>query len=791
MKSWNPINFIYAGLYAFVAFVLFASSAHAGAPVIPSPGTVTLTPIPSGSTTHKGDSIATILSPIVSDGTLFDNFEDNNTTSQWGGSWFTFTDAPGGLSTITPFTQPAAPGYNSAYCAKINIALHVGTLTYNPFVGIGVDLKSDKTACDLTKATGFRYWYKGGAHIFKVETSDIVTSVATYYSVAVPSSPVWKQAVFTWDSLKSTTFSTGVVTVIPAASKLLAQKFSWVIQGADGLVDSLFIDNVEATGFSDRGMAVTGCDTANGKWQYTKDNGATWPVISAPSDAAALLLAASSRIRFMPALSSFAGSSSIRFRAWNQTDGKTAGSIVSVVPSGGVSAYSSATDTGAVQVGTAPHITSITPATTTTVYEGGNLSLTVLATGNPAPQYTWMKNGAALVGNGANTGTYSKIATLSDSGTYSVSAQNTMGTVQSAAVKILVVSQPVKAAFSTSALVGKIPFAVQFRDSSTGIFAKRNWAFGDGGTDTSKNPSHTYSTEGVFTVSLRLTDNTGKLLDSAVTVVKAYKTNPVVMHGTYATQTSASLTLGNFSVLPGGTSSPFADSIALFAKAHAIPTTATGLVAVKTYSLAFLKTKGDTFTDVVSLPGPLSDSVYGFVASVHWNDGWSTFTSVNGCLVYMRDTATPANNLVLSGAYFPKDTVHLILDNISSLDTLKTDTLLVWYSLIDSVANFNDKNVVRGFATKDIVRGAVKNQYVLPIQNTAFNTEQKTVYFSVVVLGKNDRQSPIKKCKFPLGTVRPQNPIRLLAKALTSNQIRLTGADNYMVPHLKTGRYRL
>jgi subtilase family serine protease len=53
---------------------------------------------------------------------------------------------------------------------------------------------------------------------------------------------------------------------------------------------------------------------------------------------------------------------------------------------------------------------------------------------------------------------------------------------------------------------------VSFTDSSTdsdGTITSRAWTFGDGGTSTATNPSHTYAAAGTYTVSLTVTDNGG------------------------------------------------------------------------------------------------------------------------------------------------------------------------------------------------------------------------------------------------------------------------------------------
>ena len=57
----------------------------------------------------------------------------------------------------------------------------------------------------------------------------------------------------------------------------------------------------------------------------------------------------------------------------------------------------------------------------------------------------------------------------------------------------LTVDQAPVADFTANPLSGTSPFTVQFTDRSTGTITGYLWDFGDGGTGTEKNPSHTYS----------------------------------------------------------------------------------------------------------------------------------------------------------------------------------------------------------------------------------------------------------------------------------------------------------
>ncbi|MFC1717912.1 PKD domain-containing protein [Candidatus Poribacteria bacterium] len=52
---------------------------------------------------------------------------------------------------------------------------------------------------------------------------------------------------------------------------------------------------------------------------------------------------------------------------------------------------------------------------------------------------------------------------------------------------------------------GEAPLAVNFMDESTGEIVEWSWEFGDGETSTQQNPSHTYLSDGTYTVSLTVT----------------------------------------------------------------------------------------------------------------------------------------------------------------------------------------------------------------------------------------------------------------------------------------------
>jgi PKD repeat protein len=61
---------------------------------------------------------------------------------------------------------------------------------------------------------------------------------------------------------------------------------------------------------------------------------------------------------------------------------------------------------------------------------------------------------------------------------------------------------PPTAAFAGSPTSGTAPLAVQFSDQSGGNPTSWSWSFGDGGSSTAQDPSHSYAAAGTYTVSL-------------------------------------------------------------------------------------------------------------------------------------------------------------------------------------------------------------------------------------------------------------------------------------------------
>ncbi|MFO0878188.1 MAG: tandem-95 repeat protein [Gemmataceae bacterium] len=100
------------------------------------------------------------------------------------------------------------------------------------------------------------------------------------------------------------------------------------------------------------GMALTSAPNLNGTWQYSTDLGATWSDVGLVSPSTALLLRGQDLLRFVPAVD-FRGTVKLSYRAWDQSDGRSAGSRANVTLSNALS-FSLTTEIAIVVVNKAP-----------------------------------------------------------------------------------------------------------------------------------------------------------------------------------------------------------------------------------------------------------------------------------------------------------------------------------------------------------------------------------------------------------------------------------------------------
>lgn len=87
------------------------------------------------------------------------------------------------------------------------------------------------------------------------------------------------------------------------------------------------------------------------------------------------------------------------------------------------------------------------------------------------------------------------------------------------------------AAFSSSVSSGNVPLPVQFVDLSTNNPTSWSWTFGDGGTSTDRNPAHTYTSPGTYTVTLTVQNSYGSSTKSS-TIITSMPRPVVAFTGT-------------------------------------------------------------------------------------------------------------------------------------------------------------------------------------------------------------------------------------------------------------------
>jgi PKD repeat protein len=144
----------------------------------------------------------------------------------------------------------------------------------------------------------------------------------------------------------------------------------------------------------------------------------------------------------------------------------------------------------------------------------GDTDLTVyftdLSTGNPT---SWLWD----FGDTGTSTAQDPSHTYTAAGTYTVSltATGPGGSDTETKVDYIEVTEPAtpppapEADFSGSPTSGNAPLNVDFTDQSNGIVTSWSWTFGDGGTSTAENPSHTYTSAGNYTVSLTVSNAGG------------------------------------------------------------------------------------------------------------------------------------------------------------------------------------------------------------------------------------------------------------------------------------------
>jgi len=128
----------------------------------------------------------------------------------------------------------------------------------------------------------------------------------------------------------------------------------------------------------------------------------------------------------------------------------------------------------------------------------GNVDVTVTGTGT----FAWSTGGTGSTEN------------FNTAGNYYVVASNTCGTDTAF---FTIINSGLSASFNATPVSGPSPLDVNFTNTSVGATAY-NWIFGDGNTDNTINPNHTYTTPGIYTCTL-IASNAGGCSDTASIII--------------------------------------------------------------------------------------------------------------------------------------------------------------------------------------------------------------------------------------------------------------------------------
>ena len=170
---------------------------------------------------------------------------------------------------------------------------------------------------------------------------------------------------------------------------------------------------------------------------------------------------------------------------------------------GSVQAQVTATQSGYIEVGLYPYADFVgTPLSGAPPLA---VAFTDKSSGSTPRTYLWN------FGDGGTSTDVNPTHTYTVAGVYTVSLTITNGYGTDTAAQPAYVSVGVGpvADFMGTPQTGNLPLAVAFTDLSTGNPSTWKWDFGDGGTSTQENPSHTYTKAGTYTVRLTVTNAFG------------------------------------------------------------------------------------------------------------------------------------------------------------------------------------------------------------------------------------------------------------------------------------------
>jgi len=213
------------------------------------------------------------------------------------------------------------------------------------------------------------------------------------------------------------------------------------------------------------------------------------------------------------------------------------------------------------------------------------------------------------------------------------------------------------AAFTATPLLGRTPVTVTFTDTSLGIPDTWAWTFGDGGTSTLQNPTHTYTTSGIYSVSLYASNSLGGDTETKTSYIASNQTiiNP--------TEISSDEAFSSPSVVPGVTTRPV-DSI--------LPDEAFSNVSIAIYVPVGETTSNEAFANPTIITGVKNI----FPTEISSDEVFSTNLIISRGLIYVPVLSSGPDETFDAPAIVPGPVTVAGLVDIPTAEAFDSPTLI-------------------------------------------------------------------------------------------------------------------
>ena len=219
------------------------------------------------------------------------------------------------------------------------------------------------TAFDSTKGTltiGGSAWHSSTNKLIDADHAAVWTSLANLNGIPLSAAAFQVKAIDNDGSSSAAAVAVAInVVAVNDAPSLSAGTYTFTGVTEDTATAGVAVSSLLASRGSDAEGATLGIAievaTGLGTWQYSTNSGTSWTAFGTVATSAALILTNTSQVRYVPDGSSGESGGSaptLTFHAWDGSDGSTVGTKVDISSTGGLSAFSSATNTASVTVST-------------------------------------------------------------------------------------------------------------------------------------------------------------------------------------------------------------------------------------------------------------------------------------------------------------------------------------------------------------------------------------------------------------------------------------------------------